>query len=91
VRGIVFDGDPSSSKRANGAGTATCPVISVDKPPINGGKLVFVQALQVELIPKQSDPAAKKGTYCGFRILVRVIAHVLGCFGHLPQCIRTAR
>jgi hypothetical protein len=62
-----------------------------DKPSIDNGELGIVQALQIELIPKPSDPAARKGVYCGFRILVRVIAHVLGCFDHLPQCIRTAR
>jgi hypothetical protein len=43
-------------------------------------------------IPKQSDPAARKGRYCVFRVLVvRVIAQVFGCFDHLPQSIRTAR
>jgi hypothetical protein len=33
-----------------------------DKPPINNGELGIVQALQIESIPKQSDPAARKGT-----------------------------
>jgi hypothetical protein len=63
-----------------------------DKPAIDGGELDIVQALEIELIPKQNGPAARKGTYCGFRIfVVRVITDVLGCFDHLPQCTRTAR
>jgi hypothetical protein len=37
-----------------------------DNPPIDDGELGIVQALQIKLILKQSDPAARMRTYCGF-------------------------